>query len=100
LQRIPSSEWDRFSDGARPEGCGDYFSRESIYACEDEEWGDSIQTLAEAGEISYEMSKLTGVGVTYFKTPNKSLAEHSQFLPQVAETNTPQPHPSTGECWL
>ena len=69
LSRIPESERDRFIDGARPEGRGDYFNKESIYACEDEGWGNWIEQMVKDQVPGYIVNRSTGVGVDYFSVP-------------------------------
>ena len=69
LQRIPKSEWNQFIEGSRPEGHGNYFSRPSIYACEDEQWGIQIEDFANDGDKGYVIEKSAGIGAWHFETP-------------------------------
>jgi hypothetical protein len=69
LARIPESERDRFIDGARPEGRGDYFNKISITDCEDEGWGQWIEQMVKDQVPGFAVNRSTGVGVDYYMVP-------------------------------
>lgn len=69
LKDIPEDEHDRFIEGARPEGRGNYFNKNRIYACEDPGYGDYILAGVKEGIDGFEIAKLHGAGVVFFTTP-------------------------------
>ena len=69
LKDIPEDEHERFIDGSRPEGRGLYFSKQKVYACEDQYYGDLIKSQYESGNSDYDIQKMHGAGVTYFRVP-------------------------------
>jgi len=78
LKDIPEDEHQRFIDGSRPEGRGFYFSKNKVYACEDQFYGDLILDAVAKEAPGYGLQSLHGAGVTYFQVPaNKT---HVYFL--------------------
>ncbi len=69
LKDIPEDEHDRYIDGARPEGKGNYFSKQAIYACEDENYSGFVLGGVEAGLDGFEMAQTYGAGITFFRIP-------------------------------
>lgn len=69
LKDIPEDEHERFIEGARPEGLGNYFSKDRVYANEDAAYGDFIKAQTKAGVPGYTMASVYGAGVVYFTTP-------------------------------
>lgn len=69
LKDIPESEHDRFIDGARPEGHGNYFAKTRIYGCEDESYADFVLGHYNAGDTAFELTQTHGCGITYFHIP-------------------------------
>ena len=69
LARIPKDERERFIDGARPEGRGAFFDRESIYACEDPYALEMVEDKIEEGVNHYTLEKIYGAGVIHYKVP-------------------------------
>jgi hypothetical protein len=69
LARIPKDERERFIDGARPEGRGKFFDRESIYACEDPYAKEIIEEQIEKERPHYAMDGIYGAGIVHYKTP-------------------------------
>jgi hypothetical protein len=68
-RRIPEEERDQFLEGSRPEGRGKFFSKHSIYACEDKISTEFIEKKVEEGAVGYSLDKLYGAGVIGFTTP-------------------------------
>jgi hypothetical protein len=68
LKDIPEDEHDRFIDGSRPEGKGNYFSKTKVFACEDQQYGDFIVSAIEGGIEGFDLRQMYGAGVTYFTT--------------------------------
>jgi len=69
LRDVPEDEHDRFIDGHRPEGRGNYFSKNKIYEAEDEEYGQFILSNVNSRTPGYDIRTLHGAGVTYFTVP-------------------------------
>jgi len=72
LKDIPEDEHERYIDGGRPEGRGNYFSKTAVYDCEDADYAEFIQghisTFSETTS-GFEVRKTYGAGVTYFHIP-------------------------------
>jgi len=68
LKKIPRDEHERFIDGTRPEGKGSFFSKDSVYKCEDPLIGDVIKARAESGEAGYRWDR-AHFGVMYMAIP-------------------------------
>ena len=69
LKLIPEDEHERFLDGARPEGKGSYFAKETIYKCENRLLGELAEKKFELGEEGYEIVSVDGAGVVRFAFP-------------------------------
>jgi len=69
LSRIPRDEQERFIDGTRPEGRGNYFARESVYMCEDEMLGMICEQNARNQVPGYALQRLHGAGIIYWAVP-------------------------------
>jgi hypothetical protein len=69
LKDIPEDEHERFIDGSRPEGRGLYFSKQKVFSCEDETYGNLIKAKVQAGTPGWELHGQAGIGVDYFRTP-------------------------------
>jgi hypothetical protein len=91
LKDIPESEHERYIDGTRPQGRGNYFSESSVYNAESKIYGDLIQDGADRIEerkknepgitISqdYWVTSRHGMGVTDFGTPAQKLGAYMVF---------------------
>lgn len=79
LARIPEDERQRFIDGTRPEGKGNYFAREKVYACEDRYYSEFLTERVAAGDPGYALSKVHGAGVVYFRVPPKAERIYMMF---------------------
>jgi len=79
LARIPESERDRFIDGARPEGRGDYFNKASIMDCEDEGWGEWIEQMYKDKVPGFIVNRSQGIGVDFFTVPPNSESYYMIF---------------------
>src|SRR5512146_853652 len=69
VARIPPDERDRFIEGTRPEGRGWYFSRDSIYDCEDPYVGSLIEQAVANKKEGYRLERLHGAGVINMRIP-------------------------------
>lgn len=69
LSRIPESEHKQFIDGLRPEGKGDYFSKEAVYACEDQLMAEKLEDAVAEGRSGYMMNEDRATGIFHFETP-------------------------------
>lgn len=69
LKDIPEEEHQRFIDGTRPEGRGNYFARDKIYLCEDATYGDFIISAINAKQAGFTLSSVYGAGVVSFTVP-------------------------------
>jgi len=69
LKDIPEDEHDRFIEGGRPEGKGNYFSKTKVYACEDENFSAYILDGFNNQRPGYELSTLHGAGVVHYRIP-------------------------------
>lgn len=69
LKHIPEDERPRLLDGLRPEGKGSYFSKESIYACEEQFGVELALRAVNEGKTGYSLQSLYGAGVTEYRTP-------------------------------
>jgi hypothetical protein len=71
LKRIPEDERQRFIDGTRPEGRGNFFAKDRVYACEDYIAELEIETRIKQNTAGYGLEKLRGLGVAYFETQKR-----------------------------
>lgn len=71
LSRIPKEERERFIDGTRPEGRGQFFDKDSIYECEDPYIGEIVEKKVEDGVPGYYMEKIHGAGLIHYRVPPK-----------------------------
>ena len=78
LQRIPEDERDRFIEGARPEGKGNFFSKESVYNCEVPFAVELIEDRAKRDE-RYMYAKLHGAGIIHYAIPAVPLRGYMIF---------------------
>lgn len=69
LARIPKDERERFIDGTRPEGRGQFFSKESIYECEDPYALEIVEEKIETETPGYILEKIYGAGVIRYQVP-------------------------------
>lgn len=69
LKDIPEDEHEQFIEGMRPEGKGNYFSKESIYACESKEYGEYILEHVKLEEPGFRYQSAKLAGCVYFTTP-------------------------------
>jgi hypothetical protein len=69
VARIPPEERERFIEGTRPEGRGNYFDRQSVYACEDPLEFDIVYKNVQDDIPGYHYEKMHGAGVTYYTLP-------------------------------
>ena len=68
LRKIPKDDHARFIDGTRPEGKGSFFSKDSVFKCEDPYIGDVIAARAAQGESGWKWDKMH-FGVNFMATP-------------------------------
>src|SRR4030042_348082 len=78
LKDIPEDEHERFIDGSRPEGRGNYFSKTRVFNCESQFYGDFIVDAVNARKDGYELRTSYGAGVTMFSVPY--LSDHNYIL--------------------
>src|SRR5574340_921366 len=78
LRDIPADEHDRFIDGSRPEGRGNYFSKSRVFGCESQTYGDIIISAVNQQKEDYELQTSYGAGVTYFSIPK--VRDHNYIL--------------------
>lgn len=78
LKDIPEEEHDRFIDGARPEGRGNYFSKSRVYGCESQTYGDIIVSAINQRKEGYDLRTSYGAGVTFFSVPK--VVDHDYIL--------------------
>lgn len=69
LKHIPQDEHARFLDGLRPEGKGNYFSKECIYACEDTYQAEIVEEAVENGKQGYQLHSAYACGVVNYQSP-------------------------------
>lgn len=63
LARIPEDERERFIEGTRPEGRGNFFDKNAVYACEFKNEAEIVATKAKALVPNYNFSKMHGAGI-------------------------------------
>jgi hypothetical protein len=68
LMRIPKDERERFIDGTRPEGRGQFFNKEAVYECEND---DHLYTqeMADLGKSGWAYEKMYGAGPVFYREP-------------------------------
>jgi hypothetical protein len=69
LRDIPEDEHERFIEGGRPEGKGNYFSKEKVYACEDSSFDSHIVEGVKKEYPGFGLSTVPGAGVVYYRIP-------------------------------
>lgn len=69
LARIPEDERERFIDGTRPEGRGNFFDKTAVYECEVPYEIEIAEERQKEGLFGYRVEKLHGAGVTYYSKP-------------------------------
>ena len=69
LARIPEDERERFIDGTRPEGRGNFFDKHAVYECEVPYEIEITEEKQREGIFGYRVEKLHGAGVTYYSKP-------------------------------
>lgn len=69
LKDIPEEEHERFIHGARPEGRGNYFARNRIYACESSDFGTQIIDGVNGKIEGYSLGSVYGAGVVAYTIP-------------------------------
>lgn len=67
--RIPVEERERFLEGTRPEGRGRFFSKESVYQCEDKTIGEIVQHMAAQAKPGFVFDRVYGCGVVAYELP-------------------------------
>jgi hypothetical protein len=78
LARIPVDERERFIEGTRPEGRGNYFAKQCVFACEDQLQGELAQREADLGTPGYVVYKMLGAGVFWYQEPPRK--NHIYFM--------------------
>ena len=68
--RIPAEERERFLEGTRPEGRGRFFSKESVFQCEDKTIGGIVRHMAETEEPGFVFDRVHGCGVVAYEIPH------------------------------
>lgn len=71
LARIPKDERQRFIDGTRPEGRGQFFDKASVYECENNDHL-YVQEMAEMDKKHWRYDKLYGAGPVMYQEPPSS----------------------------
>ncbi len=79
VARIPEDERQRFIDGTRPEGRGNFFDKQSVYACEFQHGIELAEKMMKDGVKGYKVEKLHGAGVVYYMTPPKENRAYMVF---------------------
>ena len=69
LSRIPKAEHKQFIDGLRPEGKGDYFSKEAVWACENQLMAERLEDGVAAGKPGFLLREDRSTGIFHFETP-------------------------------
>lgn len=69
LKDIPESEHERFIDGTRPEGRGNYFSKSKVFACEDETYAKFITEAVKGSADGYFLETIHGAGTVFMRIP-------------------------------
>jgi len=69
LKRIPEDEREKYLEGTRPEGRGNYFPKRSVYICESKLLSEFIQAHTIAGTPGYSLTTVYGAGTLHFTTP-------------------------------
>lgn len=78
LKDIPEEEHDRFIEGLRPEGKGNYFSKAKVHACEDPNFDIFLMEGVNNKRHGYGISSVYGAGVVYYQIP--VAPEHTYIL--------------------
>lgn len=79
IKRIPIADRERFIEGKRPEGRGNFFNKAKISMCEDQYMGAIIEGKVENKVEGYRLQRDTGVGVSYFQTPYDKSRQYMIF---------------------
>lgn len=69
LLRIPKEERQRFLDATRPEGRGNYFDKDCVYACESQVLDELVTENIEKETPGYVLEKVHGAGVYHYRIP-------------------------------
>ncbi len=69
LRTIPEEDHARFLNGERPQGKGNYFSKDKILTCEDEYAGAIVEKLMKDGKPGFYINRIRSIGVTVYETP-------------------------------
>jgi len=88
LKDIPEEEHERFIEGSRPEGKGNYFSKPKVHACEDEDYNAYIIDGVKNDVPGYGLSTIYGAGVVYFQIPRGD-NHHYMILGDPGTGNAP-----------
>lgn len=71
LARIQSDERERFIEGTRPEGKGNYFAKNDIAACEDPVAGELAKLGFKDGKTGYAWDEMAGIGCYRYAIPKQ-----------------------------
>jgi hypothetical protein len=69
VKHIPEEERARFLDGLRPEGSGDYFSKQHVINCEDANLSEYITSNIKKETPGFTMQSMIGVGCVHYTIP-------------------------------
>lgn len=98
LKHIPEDERPRFLEGLRPEGKGNYFSKEAIYQCEDIAQAELIENGVNDGKPGYILSSLQTTGIYHMETP-RSQGKMYFVLGDPGSDNAPGRNAPVLTCW-
>jgi hypothetical protein len=98
LKHIPEDERPRFLEGLRPEGKGNYFSKEAIYQCEDIAQAGIIEKGIEEGKPGYIVKNLQSTGIYHMETP-KVQGRMYFVLGDPGSDNAPSRNSPVLICW-
>lgn len=98
LKHIPEDERPRFLEGLRPEGRGNYFSKEAIYQCEDIAQSELIENGVRDGKPGYIIQRLQTTGIYHMETPK---IQHRMYfvLGDPGSDNAPGRNAPVLMCW-
>ena len=98
LKHIPEDERPRFLEGLRPEGKGNYFSKEAIYQCEDIAQAELIDIGLKEGKTGYVQKRMQTTGIYHMEMPK--IKERMYFiLGDPGSANAPARNSPVLICW-